>query len=199
MFPLFTIFILFLGWFTYNRLRAVKIEKKRDEEYWQREVEANNVRRKDISHLPYLIISVETLPFGVSPQDETLCRIEQEILNLRDKKIINSSHYTSTQLKLEYGAANLPFLTECEEHYTKLIRSMHQWGVRLYELSFYPQAEIVLSQAIQWGSDIKGSYLLLAKIHQQNGNYQGIAKLKEQAESLNSLMKNPILKALKDF
>lgn len=199
MFPIFTIFLLFIAWFTYNRHHTEKIEKEQEKLFWQKEAAANSVRKKDISLLPYIIIPTEKLPFGIQPKDNLLSQYEIQLQALSNQKILNLTGRSNTDLKLEYGAPNLTFLTECDQNFTELVRLMQQWATRLYELSLIDEAEIVLAQAINWGSDIKGSYLLLSKIYQEKNNFQGIQQLIEQAETLNSLMKQPILNALKQF
>lgn len=199
MFPFFTIFILFLIWFTYNRHRTERLERAREEEFWERESQANTTRRKDISSLPYIILPMDTLPFGIRPQDEQLNQCEEQIRALSQVKLLNLTGRSNTELKSQYGAANLTFLTECDQNFTELVRVMHQWAVRLHELSLSTEAEYVLSCSIRWGSDIRGSYLLLARIYQEKGDSQGIEQLKEYANQLNSLMKEPILTALSEF
>lgn len=199
IFPFFTIFLLFLAWFTYNRLRAEKLEKEQEKRFWLKEEEANSVRKKDLSLLPYITISPDALPIGVFPTDELLCSYETQVQTLASLKILNLTGFSNTDLKLNYGAPNLTFLTECDQNFTELVRLMHQWGTRLYEFSLINEAECVLSQAIVWGSDIKASYVLLAKIYQEKGASHKIQQLSEQAQTLNSLMKQPILNALKEF
>lgn len=199
MLPFFTIFILFLAFFAYNRHRIEKIEKEREKAFWAKENEANATRRKDISSLPYIVIPVDTLPFGIRPQDEQLIQCEEQIRTLSHVKILNLTGKTNTEIKLQYGAPNLTILTEYDQNFTDLVRTMHTWGTRLHELALFSEAEQVLSLAIRWGSDIRGSYLLLARIYKEQGNSQGIRQLKESAKQLTSLMKEPILAGLKEF
>ena len=198
-FPFFTIFILFIAWFTFNRHRIEKRDKETERKYWDKEAEANSTRRKDISLLPYVRIPLDQLPFGIHPGDDILLQCEERIRTLSETKALNLTGKTNTELKLEYGAPNLPFLTECDQNFTELVRTMQQWGSRLYELCLTDEAEYVLSLAIRWGSDIKGSYILLARIYQEKKNLDGLSFLKEQAKQLNSLMKEPILTALEQI
>lgn len=199
MFPFFTIFILFLIWFTYNRHRTERLEQARENEFWQKESQANATRRKDISSLHYIILPMDVLPFGIRPQDEQLNQCEEQIRALSQVKILNLTGKSNTELKSQYGAPNLTFLTECDQNFTELVKVMHQWATRLYELNLPTEAEYVLSCSIRWGSDIRGSYLLLARIYQEKGDSQGIEQLKEYADQLNSLMKEPILTALSEL
>ena len=199
MFPAFTIFLFFLLWFTFAKMRMEKRDKARREEFWEKEEAANATRRKDISLLPYIQIPLEQLPFGIRPEDTVLQKCEACIRTLSDQKILNLTGMTNTEVKAKYGAPNLPFLSECDHNFTDLVRTMQQWGTRLLELGLAQEAECVLFYAIRWGSDIKGSYLLLARLYQEKGDTASLAKLKEYAGLLHSLMKQPIPDALEEF
>ncbi len=178
MFPFFTIFLLFLAWFTYNKIRIEKKEKAREEAFWKKEEEANATRKKDISLLPYVRIPMDRLPFQIRPKDETLVACEERVRALSQEKILNLTGKTNTDLKLLYGAPNLTFLSQCDLNFTELVRTMQTWGARLYELLLIEEAACVLSHSIQWGSDIKASYLLLARIYREQGNLSALEELR---------------------
>lgn len=192
-------FLLFLVWISYSKARTQRKEREQEAAFWQKEEEANATRRKDISLLDYVRIPLDQLPFGIRPKDETLADCEAQIRALADQKILNLTGKTNTEIKLAYGAANLPFLDECDQRFTSLARTMQRWGARLYELSLTQEAKCVLSYAVSWGSDIKGSYVLLGRIYREEHNTAALADLKERARLLNSLMKEPILKALAEL
>lgn len=195
-FFLFGLFLIFLACVAYKRNKAIRQEQEQEKVFWQNEAKANETRRKDISGLPYLQVPLDKLPFGACPEDGALRQYEDDVRALSERRILNLTGKTNTELKLEYGAANLPELSECDERFTRLVRAMQQWGARLYELGHKDEARQVLSLAISWGSDIKASYLLLARILEEQGDDAGIAQLTEQAKSLDSLMREPILQAL---
>ena len=44
---------------------------------------------------------------------------------LKEKKILNLSGFTNTDLKLEYGVGNLTELTDYDNNYVTLSRSLH--------------------------------------------------------------------------
>ncbi len=192
-------FLLFLIWISYSKARTQRKELEQEAAFWQKEEEANATRRKDISLLDYVRIPLDQLPIGIRPQDETLADCEAQILALADEKILNLTGKTNTEIKLAYGAANLPFLDECDQRFTNLARTMQRWGARLYELSLTQEAKCVLAFAVSWGSDIKGSYVLLGRIYREERNEAALEDLKARAGSLHSLMKEPILKALSEL
>ena len=53
-FPFLGLFIIFLSVAAYYRKRATAQQKKVTEDFWSREDQANQIRRKDISNLPYI-------------------------------------------------------------------------------------------------------------------------------------------------
>ena len=99
------IFVVFL--FSYLRKRSTREQREAQEQFWQRENEANHTRRQDISGLPYINIPLEQFPVGIF-EDDALKEDEKKLLALSEKKILNLGGITNTELKLLYGAANLP-------------------------------------------------------------------------------------------
>lgn len=198
-FPFLAIFLLFLAFLTFNRIRTSRKEQELQNTFWQKEAMANATRKKDTAALPYIALPLDTLPMGIRPEDEVLTSCENTVTALASEKILNLTGMSNTDLKLAYGAPNLTFLTQCDQNFTDLVRTMQTWGARLHELGLIKEAEQVLSLAVGWGSDIKGSYVLLANIYQELGRWEEIPRLKERASKLKSLMKEPILAALKQM
>ncbi len=196
---LFLMFVVFLIWLNLKRMHTEKLEREEQEAFWRKEEEANATRRKDISMLPYVRISLNQLPFGACPTDEALCQCEAEIRELAQTKILNLSGKTNTDLKAAYGAPNLTILSDCDQRFTELIRLMQKWGQRLYDLFLTEEAALVLSQAVEWGSDIKNSYLLLGRIYKEKQDTASLARLTHQAENLDSPRKDSILRSLKEL
>lgn len=190
--PLFIIFLLIV---TFGRLQSSKKDMLSERQFWQNENSANGTRKKDISNLNYVNFSQVTLPFALF-SDDLLTQCEQQIMNLKDKKSLNLTGISNTQLKLQYGAPNLPLLMQYDQNFTLLVRTLNQWGHRLFELSFEKEAEIVLSFAVSAGTDIKATYELLLQLYKASGETAKIENLKSSATQLNSLMKNPILTML---
>ena len=68
-FPFLGLFIIFLSVAAYYRKRATAQQKKVTEDFWSREDQANQIRRKDISNLPYITIHLEKFPIGISDDE----------------------------------------------------------------------------------------------------------------------------------
>lgn len=194
--PLFLpCFIIFLIILTYFLRKNTKLEQETQEQFWEKERQANAARKKDIKDLPYLTIPLETFPLG-KYSDSELSRLEQELSKLAETSILNLNGITNTDLKLNYGLANLDFLSECDENYTEMIRLLQDYGKRLFELSHQNDAETVLRYAVDSGSDICATYTLLADIYLAKDAMSELSSLMETVKNLNSARKDTILEKL---
>lgn len=194
-FPFLGLFIIFLSVAAYYRKRATAQQKKVTEDFWSREDQANQVRRKDISNLPYITIPLGKFPIGIS-DDEELTDYENDLKNLASRKILNLSHQSNTDLKLAYGPANLPALSEYDQNYTTLLRNLVAYADCLIKNGFEAEAVPVLEFGISIDSDIRANYTLLAELYKEQGNASKIQKLIDKAASLDSMMRSAILEQL---
>lgn len=200
-----TFYYVFIGWtiifmavVSYKRFKANRQNQNAEEHFWKRERDANSTRKQDISGLDYVDFTGVSLPFALF-DDALLKECEAQVLTLKDKKTLNLTGLSNTDLKMMYGAANLPFLTQCDQNFTLLARTLNTWGKRLHELSHNQEAICVLAFAASIGSDIKATWTLLAELYASTGETAEIQKLKTSAATLNSLMKEPILKMLDGY
>ena len=184
-FPFLGLFIIFLSVAAYYRKRATAQQKKVTEDFWSREDQANQIRRKDISNLP----------IGIS-DDEELTDYENDLKNLASRKILNLSHQSNTDLKLAYGPANLPVLSEYDQNYTTLLRNLVAYADCLIKNGFEAEAVPVLEFGISIDSDIRANYTLLAGLYREQGNASKIQELINKASSLDSMMRSAILEQL---
>lgn len=197
--------ILIIGWtiifivvVSYKRFKANRINQAAENAFWNRENAANSTRKQDISHLDYIQFSNVTLPFALF-RDDILKECEQQVLTLKEKKILNLTGISNTDLKLKYGPANLPLLTQYDQNFTLLVRTLNTWGQRLNELNHPEEAVSVLAFAVSIGSDIKTTWQLLAKLYAQSGETEKLKALNPSAQALNSLSKTPILNTLDSY
>ncbi len=193
---LFAIFVTFLLWLSYELRKAKKLDAASSASFWQREAQADNVRRQSLDNLDYITIPLDSLPFfyGI---DEKLDELQKNVTDLAPCTIVNLSNYTNTELKLMYGPANLPALTEYDQNFTRLARTLYQWGNRFAEIGRDNEAIQVLEYAVSIKSDVTAGYLLLGKLYQKKGTPQKIDSLIAAASSLNTLLKDSLIQQLK--
>ena len=194
-FPFLGLFIIFLSVAAYYRKRATAQQKKVTEDFWRREDQATQIRRKDISNLPYITIPLEKFPIGIS-DDEELTDYENDLKTLASRKILNLSHQSNTDLKLAYGPANLPALSEYDQNYTTLLRNLVAYADCLIKNGFKSEAVPVLEFGISIDSDIRANYTLLAELYKEQGKTAKIQELIDKVASLDSMMRSAILEQL---
>lgn len=197
--------IIFIGigiiitlWISYEKNKTAKISEKKSKDFWQRESEADLVRRKDISNLLYILIPYDKLPF-IETQDVEIKEVQNHIYELKDKKIVNLTEYTNTELKLAYGAPNLPLLSEYDHNFTLLTRNLYKWAALLVDKKDISSAKELLKFGIECGTDISGNYTLLAKLYSEENNLSAIEDLITKAENIRTIMKESTISELKNI
>ena len=179
--------------------RAIAYQNKKAKrtltEFWNRESEANSVRRADISNLDYITLSFDKLPIN-EVKNAGFSDIYDELTRLSEKKFINLSEYTNTYLKMMYGPANLEALSEYDNNYSQLIRLLNKLSKEFINIDKTDAAKMVLEYSIEIGSDLSTDYEMLGKIYLDSNDEAGFKKLEEKAEDINSLSKNLIVSKL---
>lgn len=175
-----------------------KVEEK-EEAFWEKELRSNSVRKKSLDGLEYIHIPVDLLPFGTAEGNSVLQSAEDELLALKDEKIVNFTGITNTDLKLEYGTANITVLSQYDQNYTAMVIALQKWGQELYNQCRYEDARAVLEFAMRTRTDISGTYRLLIDMYKTKLGYTE-AKIHEKLEAmlpiakdLNSLSRQQIL------
>ena len=180
---------------SFFRKRHDRFQEETDERFWERETEANHVRRKDISGLPYINIPFEDFSIDAC-SDEKIAAIETTLESFRNKKILNLNGQTNTDLKMQYGPANLADLTEYDQNFTDLLHTLSDYSNRLLELEYRDTAISVLEFCVDIGSDISAHYTTLANCYKTANRPDKLSTLREKAAALDSLMKSSILQKL---
>lgn len=199
VFASFMIFVVFLIWLQYEIKKHLRYDEKKEKEYWAKEAKANTTRKKSLDGLEYLTIPVEAFPMDIMVSDEQVKEYHETLYNLSNEKIVNFTGISNTDLKLQYGAANLPVLTHYDQCYTLLVRTLQALAQRLYENGYETECVPFLEYAVETGTDISGTYRLLAEIYVKNGEKAKLDTLKGKTDNLNSAMKKPIDRMLKEF
>lgn len=194
MLPLFTtvmLVIIFCAWLGYELKKSSAIVEKERTNRLELESKANSTRKKPINSLNYITISEKSILF-LKINNDNIEKIQKEFKSLADAKILNLTHMTNTELKLEYGPANLPALSEADENFSTLVRLLHKYAETLADIHMEREAIEVLEYSLSIGSDMSISYKLLANLYLDNNMNDKIDDLLIKADSLTSLTKEPI-------
>ena len=193
--PLLGLFIIAIAVIRFFRTRNDKLQQETEESFWEREHQANLVRRKDISGLSYINIPFEDFSIGAF-SDEKLSNAEQQLSTFRDKKILNLTGLTNTDLKMQYGPANLSQLIEYDQNFTDLLLALTDYINALTESGHMDAAIPVLEFCINIGSDVSSHYTVLGSYYKAGGQTDNLNAIYEKASALNSLTKASILQRL---
>lgn len=207
--PIFIILsIIFFIWLKYEINKTSKADNKRTDNFLKREQEANFTRKVDISNLDYIKIPLTSLPF-LGNYDEVsssytsqkidtttkaeILSCEKNIVDLSHKKILNLTGRSNTDIKLEYGSANLEQLIIYDDNFNKLSRNLAKWGRLFFEAEEFDASEKILSLAVSYKSDIEEVFTILAKIYRQTDNENKLKELIKSCDCFDELRKNKII------
>ena len=191
------LFIFFIFMLAYFRKKGIRKQEAVEQAFWDRENEANHVRRQDISGLPYITIPLENFSMDIC-DNQLLKEYEQTLTDLSSKKILNLNGETNTDLKLKYGPANLETLIECDQNFATLCRTLADYAKCLLDLDHTAEAKTVLEFGVSCGSDHSQNYRLLAELYAAEGDKDQISHLLTLAQELNSPMKQSIITHLEE-
>lgn len=190
MFPFLAIFIIFLVILTYYIKKHNAAQSKISEDFWEKERAANAVRKKDISQLHYITIPFEKIPQQLHTPEE------DAFFALADKKILNLTGISNTDLKLTYGTANLTELSEYDENFTQMVSLIPPYAAQLIDAGQEDVALFLLEFGVSNQADSVKIFTQLASLYKTRGQQDRILWLKEQAALLPSITARAIEKEL---
>ncbi len=170
-----------------------------DREFFERERQADLTPRKSIEDLPYIIVNPDELPLTLPIERPEAVERQETIRNMADKKVLNFTGRSNTDLKLEYGAPNIGFLMTCDMNYTRLVQSIAYLAEDYLNAGYEAEAKELLEYGISINTDVKKNYMLLASLYAKSGELSRITGLLEKAGSLRSLSKNGIIRSLQEY
>lgn len=178
MFPFLAIFIIFCVVLGYYIKKGDASQKEVMEEFFEKERLANEVRKKDISQLNYI-----TIPFEKIPQ-QLNTSTEKEFFSYAEKTMLNLNGISNTDLKLEYGTANLTILSEYDTNYMDMISLLPAYVEELLAEEQTDTAQMLLEFAVHTKADSRKIYQQLVSIYKETNQTEKINDLKTASEFL---------------
>jgi hypothetical protein len=173
--------------------------KSAEKSFWERERAANQVRRKPLDDLSYITITMDRLPTDILIDRNDVRECIEQIQVLSEQKIVNFTGYTNTDLKLQYGTANLTVLTEYDQNFTLLVRTLQKWADLLMQSGYIGEGRQVMEYALLIGTDISKTYYELASLYQETGESERLEGLIKTASGLPSIKRRLIVKHLEEM
>ena len=166
MFPFLAIFIVFCLVLNFYIRKDDSSQQKAMDDFWDKERKSNAVRKKDISKLDYINIPLDKIPVKLETSTE------KAIFALAEQPMVNLVGISNTDLKLEYGTANLEILTQYENNFLDFVALLPDYVTELSEAGEKETALMLLEFAVSVNADSR-------KIDNQ------LAALKEDLSSMN--------------
>lgn len=190
MFPFLTIFIIFLIVLTYHIKKGDAAQAKVNSDFWEKERRANTIRKKDISRLDYINIPFEKIP------QQLHTSTEEAFFALAEKPMLNLTGISNTDLKLQYGTANLKVLSEYDANFIDMVSLLPEYTAELLDAGQEAAARDLLEFAVDCNADSRKIYSQLASIYQSHNETDNIRKLMEASEKLPELTRLAVQKEL---
>lgn len=197
-FPFLASVLLFCMLLSFFIKRSNKKAAEAEANFWEKEKNANFVRKKPLDNLSYVHIPEAFFDFPYNTQDGQTEDALSMLKHLSSQKIVNLTGISNTDLKLKYGTANITVLTEYDQNYTQLVRALQKLADSLHQNGQDEAAREILEFSVCTGTDISGTYYLLADLYVKSGQAERIKELKEAAGKLNSPMVSSILRTLSE-
>ncbi len=171
MFPFLTIFIIFCVVLSYYIKKGDASQKEVMDNFFEKERLANAVRKKDISQLNYITIPFEKIPQKLNTSTE------KEFFSFAEKPMINFNGISNTDLKLQYGTANLEILSKYDTNYMDMIALLPAYVDELLAAGDYDTAQMLLEFAVDTKADSRKIYQQLTKIYKETNQSDKIQNL----------------------
>lgn len=190
--------LVWMFWHKVEVKKKMRNEEKTEEKFWEREAEANSVRRKPIDALDYVRLP-KNLPVDLMSDNPEIIEIKKVLENLKDSKILNLTGYSNTDIKMEYGTANITELSKYDDNYTTLVTSLQKWADILWDAGYEEEAVQIMEYLVDTGADIGKTYRLLGKYYITSFKDEKYEELIKKAENLRSLNKPYIVQSIQDL
>lgn len=120
-------------------------------------------------------------------------------MRLSSDKMLNLSGITNTELKLEYGAANLDELSAYDANFTEFVSAVNIYAQELLADGQKNAAKGLLELAVSYHADAISIYTTLADLYKQDGQATQIQNLIASAEEINTLARSIIVEKLRTY
>lgn len=161
MFPFLAILIIFCLILAFYIRKNDTAQQKVQDEFWEKERLSNAVRKKDISQLDYIIIPLDKIPVKLETS------IEERFYALAEKPMLNFVGISNTDLKLEYGTANLDILTEYENNFLNFVALLPDYATELIAAGEKETAYMLLEFAVNVNADSRKIDNLLLQLKEE--------------------------------
>jgi len=200
---IFALFVIVALLFNYRLNKITRIERKAKVAYWETERDSLSVRRKDFAQEDYLRPDMTALTFpnlDVKDYDLVLYEsLKSKILALSSKDMMNFSHLTNTEIRLQFGTANQTTIADNEANYNSYLKALADYGKFMNEQGELPEAIAALEECIRMKSEYSRHYLYLAQLFSTTKNEEAFHQLCEKASYIDATKQTNLRQKLLDY
>ncbi len=197
--PLFTTIVIVAGFIFVFMKMTLKGPEDGLRNFNERERAANNTLKKPLDDLDFINVPVDSIPAPDPAINENCAALIGQIRLLSEKKIVNLTGISNTDLKLTYGAPNLPILSEYDQNFTTLCKAILDLGIEYKNAGYTDEAVATLNVGVRVGTDLSLNYTTLAEIYAERGLYVEIQRLINCAGNIRSLTRNSTISKLQNI
>ena len=197
--PIFTTIVLTFGFIWIYMKVTTKNAGFNAESFLEREREANSVRKQPLTDLEYAEVSFASLPICRPAPNDLIEDLQNRLENICNAKFVNLTGFTNTDLKFKYGVANLPLLTEYDQNFTSLSRTLYELGHEYAITGDNDRAISFFEEGIRIQTDISNNFTELAKLYKEKSEPGKINSLISSAEKIRSITKKSTIDKLNDI
>lgn len=161
-----------------NRAQKKHIESK--EAFWKREEASLVVRKKEIPESCFYHPDLSAFCFPMPTMAEAKQKFEQLksiLLDGANLPMLCFRGLTNTDIRLEYGTANQPFILQAEENYEAFLGFLFEYAELMITQGEIGEAVLALEECIRMDSDWSKHYIRLADLYHSIHDTKAIAKL----------------------
>lgn len=164
MFPFLAIFIVFCLVLAFYIRKNDASQQKVLDDFWEKERQSNAVRKKDISKLDYITIPLDKIPVKLCTSTE------EAFFALAEKPMLNLVGISNTDLKLQYGTANLEILSEYDNNFIDFVALLPDYATELIEAGEKETARMLLEFAVSVNADSRKIDRLLESLETESSS-----------------------------
>lgn len=164
MFPFLALFIIFCLVLTFYIRKNDASQQKVLDDFWEKERQSNAVRKKDISKLDYITIPLDKIPVKLCTSTE------EAFFALAEKPMLNLNGISNTDLKLQYGTANLEILSEYDNNFLDFVALLSDYATELIEAGEIESARTLLEFAVSVQADSRKIDRLLESLQNESSS-----------------------------
>ncbi|RRD96106.1 hypothetical protein EII17_00945 [Clostridiales bacterium COT073_COT-073] len=199
----FILFLTFLFLWTYNSRKQQKKYQAEKDAFWEKEKESLVVRKKEIPANLYYQPNIHPLHFPKLELDPATAakyeKLTKQLINSADLPMLNLNNLSNTEIRLNFGTANQPVITQAEENYEAFLGFLYEYALLMQSQDCIEEAISAMEEAIRLNSDISKHFFLLGDLYQTVNHSVGIQKLIILAEDLPIVSKEKTIRYLQQL